>query len=792
MVILNTLIFTTIRIHREFLMILAFILFLIVPATGQSNYGLHMSTYFKYATVENIDASDFTGLTIEGWINIDQYMPFGDATGNPIFVKEPTFSSPYYNYGFILMVLNEQHYQGHYRRLAFGLNFGEYGDTHIGLHSDHEVPLHEWHHLAGTWDGSNMKVYIDGVLDGTYDVSALGPFYDPASLMHFGARLMGNQYAFHFGDIDDARIWDYARSESEIRETMYKEITGSEPGLYACYQFNETSGQTLTDLGPNGLDGYLGSTSGSDYYDADRVSSTAPIPYYSVQNGNWNDASTWAGGQLAPATDWAIAALYHEVTLGSDVTVEDLTIETGGVCIVNPLISLTVPGTLTNNAGYPGLIIKSDATGTGSLIEYSGADATAERYFTDSCWHYVSSPVDDPTAAVFLGMYLKRWNEPAGTWNYIMDENEVLATDMEGYALWTYNAGTAVFTGPLNTGPKTLTVTHQGPIEDNIDDGYNFAGNPYPSSLDWNVDDGNGWTRTAGNVYNTLWIWNPQYGNYGVYIKDFLMGTNDVDNIIPPHQGFFVYCSQPEGYISVDDGARIHSSEEILKSAEQSFPAMKLKVEGASGSDEILLNLQPGTSSGFDPQTDALKIKGNAGAPQLFTLSTGKDELTINTFPQTEEYRVIPLCFEPGQTGSFTLSSALFSGFEPGTEIVVEDLQNGKFTSVEDETELYSFTSVPGDEALRFLIHLDGQPAVPPAGESNEVSVYSFGQDVYIKSPATLDGSVTVYDPSGRELMAATLSHDLMKKIHIAGYFGVAAVRVVTQQGLTHKKVFIN
>lgn len=759
---------------------------------GQTNSALFMSTYFKYATVENITISGFSGLTIEGWCNMDQYMPFGDATGNPVFVKEPTYSSPYYNYGFILMVLNEQHYQGHYRRLAFGLNFGAEGEIHIGLHSTHEVPLNEWHHLAGTWDGSNMKVYIDGVLDGTYDVSSLGAVYDPVSHMHFGARLLGNQYAFQFGDIDDARIWNYARSESEIREAMYKELSGSETGLYAYYKFNETSGQIITDSGLNGLHGYLGATTGNDVYDALRVSSTAPVPYFSVQNGLWGDATTWADGQSAPINDWARIALYQTVNINSNVVVESLTIESGGCCTINQEKSLTVNCDLINNAGNSGLIIKSDATGTGSLIEHNGISATVERYLTDSCWHYISSPVDDPLAGVFLGMYLKRWDEPAGTWMEITDENEVLVTDMAGYAIWTYNTDTAVFTGVLNAGSKTLNVTHQGPTDDLNDDGFNFAGNPYPSSLDWNADDGSGWTRAAGNVYNTLWIWNPGFGNYGVYIKDAVMGTNDVDNIIPPHQGFFVYCSQPNGYISVNDSARIHGSKDIYKSGDQSYPLLKLKAAGNYGSDETIISIQPDASVNFESQTDALKIKGYETAPQFYTLSKDNRELSINSFPESEDYRVIPLCFGAGMPGEYLMTVCTFIGFDPSDNIVLEDVKENVITKIEDENMAYSFASDPDDQPGRFLLHMNKQMDIPESQSGlTGVNVYSFGHSIYIKSEKELSGTIKIHDLTGREIKAELFHNITLAKLSLAGSAGYLTVNIVTEQGVVNRKVYI-
>jgi autotransporter-associated beta strand protein len=79
---------------------------------------------------------------------------------------------------------------------------------------------------------------------------------------------------------------------------------------------------------------------------------------------------------------------------GSHVDINALTINLGGIVEILAGKSLTVTGTLINNATSSGLVIKSDANGTGSLIEHSGVAATVQRYImNDFKWHFLSSPV---------------------------------------------------------------------------------------------------------------------------------------------------------------------------------------------------------------------------------------------------------------------------------------------------------------------------------------------------------------------------------------------------------------
>jgi len=527
--------------------------------------------------------------------------------------------------------------------------------------------------------------------------------------------------------------------------------------------------------------------------------------------GQWtNNGSFTAGsgtvtlnGTTSQIIGGSAATAFNNLTIGgSDVqlgtsatskltTVSNtLTINSDKKLTIPALQFLTVNGTLTNSAGTGGLVIESDVTGTGSLIENNGVSATVERYFTDDRWHYISAPVDNPLAGVFMGMYLKYWSEPTSVWTYIIDPNYVLSTDMAGYALWTYNVGTATFTGNLNTGSKSLSVTNTagGP---SANDGYNFAGNPYPSAIDWNVNDGSGWTRT--NIDASIYIWNHNFGNYGVYPKGG-SGTNGVDNIIPPHQGFFIHCTtgQPTGSIAVDNGARIHDAKDIYKSVTDSNPFLRLNVSGNNYSDEIILTVVPVSTTNFDGQYDGFKMRGIDSAPQLYSLAKDGTELSINSFPEDENYQVIPLGFEAGVSGNYSIAADEFSGFSMNNHVYIEDLQEGIFTLLDEAGDMYSFIASPLDEPLRFLLHLNGQLAVPEnANGLNGIQVYSFGEDVYIKSDGNITGTISIYDLQGRKILTGKLNGEPINKFRLMGQHGIMVAEVVSEQGTFRQKVYV-
>ena len=69
-----------------------------------------------------------------------------------------------------------------------------------------------WHHAVATYDGSNMRVYVDGVLLNT--CAATGAISTTATGIRIGA-FEGNGYAFN-GNIDDVRIYNRVLLPNEV------------------------------------------------------------------------------------------------------------------------------------------------------------------------------------------------------------------------------------------------------------------------------------------------------------------------------------------------------------------------------------------------------------------------------------------------------------------------------------------------------------------------------------------------------------------------------------------------
>jgi hypothetical protein len=114
------------------------------------------------------------------------------------------------------------------------------------------VPVDRWSDVAVTYDGSRLRLYINGrQVSGR---TTTGTIQTPPNPVWIG----GNRpYGEHFqGLIDEIRIYDRALPENEIRRDMAGPVAPA-PGLVAGYSFDAGSGTMAVDSSGNGNAGEI-------------------------------------------------------------------------------------------------------------------------------------------------------------------------------------------------------------------------------------------------------------------------------------------------------------------------------------------------------------------------------------------------------------------------------------------------------------------------------------------------------------------------------------------------------
>ncbi len=113
-------------------------------------------------------------------------------------------------------------------------------------------PLHRWTHLATTYDGTTLRLYVNATLVSSR--AATGSILGTKKPLWIGGN---HPYGEYFqGVIDEVRVYDLALSPSELRAEMSAPIRAAgiapPPGLVAAYGFDGGSKRLAVDSSGNG------------------------------------------------------------------------------------------------------------------------------------------------------------------------------------------------------------------------------------------------------------------------------------------------------------------------------------------------------------------------------------------------------------------------------------------------------------------------------------------------------------------------------------------------------------
>jgi hypothetical protein len=81
------------------------------------------------------------------------------------------------------------------------------------------IPLNTWTHLAMTYNGTNVCLYIDGTLDSSY--AKAGSIQTTSTPLTIGCKWYSPTYAYFNGSIDDVIIYNRALTQGQIFDDMY-------------------------------------------------------------------------------------------------------------------------------------------------------------------------------------------------------------------------------------------------------------------------------------------------------------------------------------------------------------------------------------------------------------------------------------------------------------------------------------------------------------------------------------------------------------------------------------------
>ncbi|MGL2966423.1 LamG-like jellyroll fold domain-containing protein [Flavobacterium sp. XGLA_31] len=427
------------------------------------------------------------------------------------------------------------------------------GVTH--LTSSVTLPFNQWHNVAIVYNGTNVKLYIDGVVDTS--VVTVAPNTN-SNTFSIGAEYKNKTITKNYfkGDIDEFKIWNKALTITQIRFMLNQEIlqngTSSKGAVLSGITRNDISGINWVNLTAYyTMNSFIGTTVNDDssYNNRGNVFSsskvtvdtqTAPLPYKSSANGLWSDSSTWANGsiQSIPGSvsivnnsviNWNIVQTNHNInSTGNKLLM--------GLIVANNTLSFT-NDTKVKVSHYLKLNGKLDLVGRSQLLQDNNSelDVSSSGYLERDQqgqsnkynYNYWSSPVSTINTTSVNNGYtvsavMKDGTDPNAIqniqWTTSIDavaSNPITLSDYWIFKFQNTNNNLAnwSYTGPNGTLLAGQGFTLKGSAAATANQNYTFVGKPNNGTITSPISANN--LNLCGNPY-------PSALNSDLFIKDNL------------------------------------------------------------------------------------------------------------------------------------------------------------------------------------------------------------------------------------------------------------------------------
>lgn len=232
-----------------------------------------------------------------------------------------------------------------------------------------------------------------------------------------------------------------------------------------------------------------------------------------------------------------------------------------------------------------------------------------------------------------------KWDKNSGSngdWVPLNNQQSSTLSSAEGFLFYAYSDDDA--DGQNEGFPKHITTLeydgegslNSGSINpvSNLGDGvFEFIGNPYSKTIDWDNVSNSGLSSTIYVYDNSAGSWIMWNGTSG-----------DLTNgLVAPFQGFFVQGNGGSGSVTIEEDD-ISGATSLEKSVnkEKNDPAVKLNLKNGTYSNSAWIQISEQAEAGRD-QLDGVELKPlDKPAIQLYTKDSSGKPLNINAYPAKE------------------------------------------------------------------------------------------------------------------------------------------------------------
>lgn len=347
---------------------------------------------------------------------------------------------------------------------------------------------------------------------------------------------------------------------------------------------------------------------------------------------------------------------------------------------------------LTGRTGF-------DATGNPSIYLYREDKVPDNTTFVSGNWSGVSKFNNTNVYDYNLNQTGTIYNVPVGNGYQVFFRGSKVGYTVlqETTPLFTLApSATLSASGSLNTGAVTVrdwftpgsgTLSYTTGIANGAVRGFNLAGNPYASSIDWETFSST--TSTAGiygvNISNTVYEYNILSHNYDTYQVGG-GSTNNGSRIIVSGQGFFVLATAASPTLTFNETAKVSiqnfgatlfmSTRAAISRAKTLNPNSHLRLQLAKDSinkDDMYVGFSSDANAQYVFNEDALYNPG-LGQVGLYSFSSDNVGLAINKIPlPTTAAAAIRLNVKATASGTYNLNMLDVSSIPDIYEIWLKD-----------------------------------------------------------------------------------------------------------------------
>ncbi|MBS1796068.1 MAG: carboxypeptidase regulatory-like domain-containing protein [Acidobacteria bacterium] len=231
------------------------------------------------------------------------------------------------------------------------------------------LPLNAWSHVAMTYDGANLRAFVNGV--NTRTVAATGTILTTNGIFQLGRRVMNTE--IWGGQMDEMSVYNRGLTAAEIESIAnaglagkYKVQSTVPTGLVAWYAGDGNA----NDISGNGNNGTLGS------------------------GGN---APTFAAQYVGQGFKFTADRQYAQILDSPSIRPTSLTIEGWANLTSSPTTAFTFFAKPLGNVNLDSYVIwYQNGTLHGAVCNASGCAQVDAPSFSQNVWHHVALTFDDP------------------------------------------------------------------------------------------------------------------------------------------------------------------------------------------------------------------------------------------------------------------------------------------------------------------------------------------------------------------------------------------------------------